>query len=297
MAIGEPLGYFGFWETVREQVPWPHSNEDALKELAAAWTTAGEAFAGFGEPAEEGLSTIWPDQAGYDYRQSINQLRTETRNTGDCMKVVGTLTDIFAYDVAYAKNQILQTIISNFGIWLSWKAIGLEQQFADKVAVALGQFLDALAAQIAARGAGRDPAEEEELPVVQPIDSPWTLSDPRHQKGADRETRVAELTGGTVVGEYGGRGLEISGPSGKSDVDVIGPNGEFIAVGGPGKAGNLEVTTDKLEETKTRLNVLMEAAAEQGVRAQAWFADATPMEVLQLAQQVLGPENVYVFDE
>ena len=297
MAIAEPLGYFGFWETVREQLPWPHSNEDALEELAAAWTTVGVAFDGFGAPADAGLSTTWPDQAGYEYLQSINQLRAETRDAGAGMKVVGTLTDIYAYDVAYAKNQILQTIISNFGIWLSWKAIGLEQQFADKVAVALRQFLDALAAQIAARGAGQDPEEQEELPVVQPIDSPWTLSDPRHQRGADRESRVAELAGGTVVGEYGGRGLEISGPSGNSDVDVIGPNGEFIAVGGAGKAGNLDETTEKLDKTETRLNVLKEAAAEQGVGAEAWFAAGTPIEVLQLAQRVLGPQNVYVFDE
>ena len=55
--------------------------------------------------------------------------------------------------------------------------------------------------------------------------------------GALREITVARLVGGTVLGEPGKPGMEIIKPNvGKTDVDVLGPNGEYIVVGGPAKS-------------------------------------------------------------
>lgn len=54
--------------------------------------------------------------------------------------------------------------------------------------------------------------------------------------GAARENKVAELTGGKVLGEPGKPGRYITQPNvGRTDIDVEGPNGELIAVGGRSK--------------------------------------------------------------
>src|SRR5262249_17913570 len=58
--------------------------------------------------------------------------------------------------------------------------------------------------------------------------------------GARREIRVAEITGGEVQGAPGEPGMIVTEPGvGSTDVDVIGGDGEYIAVGGPAKAADL----------------------------------------------------------
>jgi filamentous hemagglutinin len=71
-------------------------------------------------------------------------------------------------------------------------------------------------------------------------------------------------------------------------VDVVGPKGELIAVGGPSKAGNLGGVGSNL----TRLATVAKA---KGVRALAYFEEGTPPEVIALAQKLLGRENVHIF--
>jgi thioredoxin reductase len=71
-------------------------------------------------------------------------------------------------------------------------------------------------------------------------------------KGVARESRVAELVGGKVSRQ------PIKTRFGSTDIDVIGPAGEFIAVGGPGKAINLS-------KFGSQLKVLQEAASQRGV--------------------------------
>jgi hypothetical protein len=109
--------------------------------------------------------------------------------------------------------------------------------------------------------------------------------------GAAREEKVAELTGGKIPsGNPGSPGLRVVKPNvGSSDVDVIGPNGEYIAVGGPAKAKNL----GKLKE---KLGILKYAADEKKVGSQAYFEKGTPQSALDVAGQVLGKENVFVFE-
>jgi hypothetical protein len=93
------------------------------------------------------------------------------------------------------------------------------------------------------------------------------------------------------VGDRSGPlGLKVVKPNvGSSDVDVIGPNGEYIAVGGRAKAKNL----GKLRE---KLGILKYAADEKKVRSQAYFEKGTPQSALDVAGDVLGEENVFTFE-
>jgi hypothetical protein len=102
-------------------------------------------------------------------------------------------------------------------------------------------------------------------------------------KGAEREQRVATITGGKVSRE------PIKTQFGSSDLDVVGPKGELIAVGGPAKAGNLS-------KLGTQLKVLKEAADVRGVPAQAYFERGTPQSAIDLAIKKLGKDNVFIFD-
>ncbi|MFG2407217.1 PrsW family glutamic-type intramembrane protease [Streptomyces brevispora] len=108
--------------------------------------------------------------------------------------------------------------------------------------------------------------------------------------GAAREKKVAELTNGTIPsGAPGKPGLEVTRPNvGRTDVDVIGGDGSYIAVGGPAKARNLAKFGDKT-------NILKWAAEQRGVRAQMYLEEGTPEAALSLARKILGNANVHTF--
>ncbi|MFJ5557351.1 PrsW family glutamic-type intramembrane protease [Streptomyces sp. NPDC093250] len=108
--------------------------------------------------------------------------------------------------------------------------------------------------------------------------------------GAAREQKVAELTGGTVPsGAPGKPGLKVTKPgAGTTDVDVIGADGSYIAVGGPAKARNLAKFGEKC-------HILKYAAEQQGVRAQMYLEEGTPDSALVLARKILGDANVHTF--
>jgi hypothetical protein len=101
--------------------------------------------------------------------------------------------------------------------------------------------------------------------------------------GAARAAKVAELTGGKVVS----RPVRVKG-LGSTDIDVLGPNGEFIGVGGPAKAINLS-------KLGRQLQILKRAAEENNTCAKAYFEEGTPVEVINLAKKWLGEDNVVVF--
>lgn len=108
--------------------------------------------------------------------------------------------------------------------------------------------------------------------------------------GAAREQKVAELTNGTVPsGAPGKPGLKVTKPgAGTTDVDVIGGDGSYIAVGGPAKARNLAKFGEKC-------HILKYAAEQQGVRAQVYLEEGTPESALSLARKILGEGNVHTF--
>jgi hypothetical protein len=102
--------------------------------------------------------------------------------------------------------------------------------------------------------------------------------------GASREQTVAELTGGKVAS---GKRIVVPG-FGSTDIDVLGPNGEIIAVGGPAKAINLAKLGGALRVQKA-------LASLRGVNALAYFEEGTPEEALALARRWLGDDNVKIF--
>jgi hypothetical protein len=102
-------------------------------------------------------------------------------------------------------------------------------------------------------------------------------------RGIAREEQVAKHVGGEVSRE------EVVTSVGRTDLDVIGPNGELIAVGGPAKAKNLGKLGTEIKKLKL-------VAEERGVKAQAFFEEGTPEEVLKFAAERLGVENVFVFN-
>jgi len=106
--------------------------------------------------------------------------------------------------------------------------------------------------------------------------------------GKAREQAVADLIGGTVVND---RKVEaVTSVNGKEaiKVDVIGPNGELVLVGGPAKAINLARLGDNL----ARLNRIAQAL---GVRPIQALEDGTPQAVIDIAIQKLGQGNVIIF--
>jgi len=94
---------------------------------------------------------------------------------------------------------------------------------------------------------------------------------------------VAALVGGRVARE------KILDGVAATDVDVIGPAGELIAIGGPGKVLDLTGLGQELK-------VLKAVAEQRGVRTMAYFECGTPESVLRIARRWLGKENVFVFE-
>ncbi|MBN3755502.1 filamentous hemagglutinin N-terminal domain-containing protein [Paraburkholderia sp. Tr-20389] len=101
--------------------------------------------------------------------------------------------------------------------------------------------------------------------------------------GQQREETVANIVNGATSGE------KVAVPGiGSTDIDVVAPNGDLIAVGGPAKANNL----GKLGQ---ELRIYQTIADQRGVSAQVYFAEGTPQSAINLATKILGEGNVKIF--
>jgi hypothetical protein len=98
------------------------------------------------------------------------------------------------------------------------------------------------------------PKVEENAPKVEEDNLQVRKGEQRRLLGLTREATVAELTGGTVSRE------KLSTAAGSTDLDVLGPNGELIMVGGPAKAKDLG-------NLGRNIKVYKEIASERGVKA------------------------------
>jgi hypothetical protein len=74
-------------------------------------------------------------------------------------------------------------------------------------------------------------------------------------------------------------------------VDVIGPQGQFIWVGGPAKANAVTFT----EKTVPQLSLLKEYAEYYNTQGIAYFEQNTPPWLVKFAEDVLGTGNVKTF--
>jgi hypothetical protein len=105
--------------------------------------------------------------------------------------------------------------------------------------------------------------------------------------GSAREKYVADQIGGRNIG--GTPEAQIKTGTGSTDIDVIGPNGELIQVGGPGKAIDLS-------SFGKNMKVLQEYANQTGKTAQFYYQEGTPESVLKIARKWLGGNNVKPFN-
>ena len=133
------------------------------------------------------------------------------------------------------------------------------------------------------------------VPVVTPIlvhnCPPEDAGKSAQSLGAAREQYVADLVGGTPATDENGVGMLVTRPGvGKTDVDVIGPNGEYIGVGGSAKAMNPS-------QFGSKLSILKWAAGEAGVPAQYYLEEGTPQSIVNQAYKVLGKNNVFSFSD
>ncbi|MFD3970604.1 hypothetical protein [Streptomyces cyaneofuscatus] len=107
--------------------------------------------------------------------------------------------------------------------------------------------------------------------------------------GPKREEFIAKLVGGTLAKNDKGQDIEIVMPNvGSSGLDVIGPNGEYIFVGGGAKARNPSRFGRALQINKY-------AADQAGVKAIYYLADNTPESAIKQAKKAFGEENVHIF--
>ena len=107
--------------------------------------------------------------------------------------------------------------------------------------------------------------------------------------GIRREEYVAELAGGIVAKDAKAQDIKVVMPNvGSTCLDVLGPNGEYIFVGGGAKASN-PANFGKL------LKISKYAADQAGVSAKYYLADNTPEQAINQARKAFGADNVHVF--
>ena len=107
--------------------------------------------------------------------------------------------------------------------------------------------------------------------------------------GLSREKYVAQMTGGQLARGPDGQDIKITMPHvGSSGIDVIGPNGEYIFVGGAAKASNRSKFIQKLHISKY-------AADQAGVPAIYYLDEGTPGSIVDAAKRIFGDDNVKIF--
>ncbi|AYG85234.1 Chromosome partition protein Smc [Streptomyces hundungensis] len=111
----------------------------------------------------------------------------------------------------------------------------------------------------------------------------------REQERKERQEAAKEKVKGDGSQDAKGQDIKIVMPNvGSSGLDVIGPNGEYVYVGGGAKA-------HKPSKFGTALKINKYAADQAGVKAIYYLADNTPQAAIDQAKKVFGEENVHIF--
>lgn len=114
----------------------------------------------------------------------------------------------------------------------------------------------------------------------------------RNERGLLREMVVAKTLGGQLARDSQGRDLRVGAQS-KVRIDVLGPNGEYVVVGGANKAG---WTPQELNNAASRLGDLKRAASDDKRTAIAVFTGDTPIALIDKARKILGEDKVIVLE-
>lgn len=107
--------------------------------------------------------------------------------------------------------------------------------------------------------------------------------------GLAREERVADIVGGSVAKDADGQDIPLVVPGvGRTGLDVLGPNGEYVFVGAPKKASDPARFGCALQIAKA-------AADQAGVRAMYYLEEGTPQSAIDQATKRFGADNVFLF--
>jgi hypothetical protein len=118
---------------------------------------------------------------------------------------------------------------------------------------------------------------------------PSVISHGRRTVSLYDSTSSTSVVGGEVAKGPDGQDIRIHMPNvGSSGLDVRGPNGEYIFVGGAAKAKNPAKFGQALKVAKY-------AADQAGVAAVYYLDEGTPESAIKQAQKVFGAENVHTF--
>ena len=107
-----------------------------------------------------------------------------------------------------------------------------------------------------------------------------------------REQAVADMLGVELIKQPNGEDIKVfeEGASESVAVDVFGPNGELILVGGPAKTYNFSALGQRISDLEIIANI-------RGVKAQYYFADTTPEEVIKFVEKKLRRLNIKNVDK
>jgi hypothetical protein len=123
-------------------------------------------------------------------------------------------------------------------------------------------------------------------------DTPVLVHNSGHEaaaRGLSREERVAKIVGGKLAKGPNGQDIKVSVDGvGSTGLDVLGPNGEYIFVGGPAKAKNPAAFGQKLQISKA-------AADRDGVDALYYLEEGTPSSAIDQAKKWFGDGYVHSF--
>ncbi|NUT45846.1 MAG: hypothetical protein HOV94_00805, partial [Saccharothrix sp.] len=124
---------------------WPWSNEDTAHALADSRRRTG---AGYGRAAEHGLGSVnadWPDAAGAVFTGLVQHHLRRAATTGADMAELARRADVFATEVATAKDGIVKLLDANAERYAGITGIGEDlrrnafaQQLAGEVARLIG---------------------------------------------------------------------------------------------------------------------------------------------------------------
>jgi hypothetical protein len=157
MPIAEPAD--ALWSAVKAKVPWPDTNEDAVRTLAGSWESAAGAFDRAAATNTADLTTSWTDTAGVAMFTRAHRVLTQAGDNGQAMRQVAARVTNFAGEVAAAKQSLVDLIAKNsvtyqnLGKLPAGASDAYRAQFASQVASLAQGILDDTAGRVS-EGAG-----------------------------------------------------------------------------------------------------------------------------------------------
>ncbi|SEP49790.1 hypothetical protein [Amycolatopsis saalfeldensis] len=130
---------------------WPKDNEETAWQLGLTWAQAGEKMATAGTTlgqVGQTVTTAWADPAGAAAAGKISAHAQQVAGLPDKLQTVGMLVDTYATALMNTKNEIVQTIQSNSGIYASLPYDWLKSAFALNVSSSIRTAVDKEAGEL-----------------------------------------------------------------------------------------------------------------------------------------------------